>query len=165
MTSQATRPIAPVVVDVTVRVPIAVAFHAFTADFHRWWPASHHVGAQDPETVVLEPFPGGRWFERAPDGAECLWGEVVAWEPPHRILLAWGLDGTWTYRAGQENASQVEVRFTALPDGATRVVLEHSGFEAHGATATTLRDGVGSEGGWASLLALYARFAADEPSP
>jgi uncharacterized protein YndB with AHSA1/START domain len=157
MTSTTTLP--PVVVDVTVRVPIEHAFHAFTADFHRWWPAGHHIGAQTPQTVVLEPRTDGRWYEKAPDGVECDWGRVVAWEPPTRVELAWNLDGTWTYRPGPENASRVDVRFTEVEPGVTRVVLEHSNFEAHADTATALRTGVAGDGGWSGLVRLYTAFA------
>lgn len=162
MTSpQGTVTIAPVVVDVTIRVPVEAAFRAFTADFARWWPMSHHIGADDPETVVIEPWVGGRWFERAPDGTECPWGEVLAWDPPHRVELAWNLDGTWTYQPGRENASRVDVRFSAVGPGLTRVVLEHRGFEAHGPgggpgqRAAVAADG----GGWPLLLQLYAAHA------
>src|SRR5439155_1619156 len=79
-----------------------------------WWPKSHHVSAVEPETVVIEPHPGGRWFERAPDGAECDVGKVLAWEPPARLLLAWQLDANFRYQP--DLVTEVEVRFIAEGD-------------------------------------------------
>jgi hypothetical protein len=45
---------------------------------------------------VLEPFVGGRWYERAHDGSETLWGLVLAFEP-RRILLSWQMGSDWNY--------------------------------------------------------------------
>ena len=166
MTSQTTPRTSPtarlpsVTVEVMVGVPVEVAFQAFTADFACWWPAaSHHIGAADPVSVVIEPRLGGRWFERGADGVECDWGRVLGWEPPTAVRLAWHLDGTWTYRPGPEHASRVDIRFLVVEPAVTRVVLEHSGFEAHGATATALLDGVRGDGGWRALMAGFAAHA------
>ena len=68
------------------------AFKVFTEKFVTWWPAAHHIGEADLKDVVVEPREGGRWYEIGTDGAECEWGEVKAWEPPGRLLLAWHLD-------------------------------------------------------------------------
>jgi hypothetical protein len=39
--------------------------------------------------------------------------------------------------------------------GGTRVTLEHRGFEVHGEAGAGMRESVGGEGGWSSLLATY----------
>ena len=148
--------VAPVRRTVTVTASPARAFETFTARIGLWWPKSHHVSAVEPETVVIEPHPGGRWFERAPDGAECDVGKVLAWEPPARLLLAWQLDANFRYQP--DLVTEVEVRFIAEGD-ATRVEFEHRNLERFGAHAETVRGKVGAPQGWTAILDLYAGFA------
>ena len=68
------------------------AFRVFTENFDRWWPRSHHIGKADMKAAIMEPRTNGRWYERGVDGSECEWGYVIAWEPPHRVVLAWQLN-------------------------------------------------------------------------
>jgi uncharacterized protein YndB with AHSA1/START domain len=107
------------------------------------------------EEAIIEPRTGGRWYERGVDGSECDWGEVLAYDPPHRLMLSWHLNGEWAYDPDPARASEIEVTFTPEGDG-TRVQLEHRGFERHGATAAALREGVSGDGGWNGLLRLYS---------
>jgi uncharacterized protein YndB with AHSA1/START domain len=138
--------------EITVDATPERAFDVFTRRFDGWWPRAHKIGAGDLEEAILEPRAGGRWYERDTDGSECEWGEVLAWEPPHRLVLSWQIGGDWHYHADQ--ASEIEVRFT--PVGAsTRVELEHRHLERHGEGAERLRDAVSSVGGWPGLLELY----------
>jgi len=144
---------------ITVAVDQQRAFDVFTAGMSDWWlRESHYIGAQSPDAVVMEPGAGGRWFERAPDGAECDWGRVLEWEPPTRVLLAWHLDADWKYDPDPAGATEIEVRF--VPEGAaTRVELVHRGLEVHGERAREVHDAIDSEGGWNGLLQLYAAAA------
>ena len=90
------KQIAPVTRTVTVNVPQTHAFSVFTDGIAKWWPfQSHKVGKQAAETVIMEPRASGRWFERAADGTECMWGHVLAWDPPQRLLLAWEINAAW----------------------------------------------------------------------
>ncbi|HZP78947.1 MAG TPA: SRPBCC family protein [Pseudolabrys sp.] len=148
---------APVRKTVRVNAPPQRAFDVFTAGMGRWWPKSHHIGKSDPETFVIEPKPGGRWFERGVDGVECEVGKVLVFEPPSRLVLAWQLSADWQYDAGL--ITEVEVRF--LPEGAnaTRVELEHRDLERFGERAEGFRATIDSEGGWGGLLALFAQNA------
>ena len=148
---------APVRRSVRVNAPPARAFEAFTAGIHRWWPASHSVGASPQRSVAIEPRAGDRWYETGEDGSECPWGHVLAWEPPGRVLLAWQIDARWKY--DPELVTELEVRFT--PDGAdaTRVDLEHRHLERFGDAAETVRGSLDSPGGWPGLLDLYAKAA------
>lgn len=103
--------------------------------------------------VVIEPRVGGRWYEVGVDGSECDWGRVLAYEPPHRIVLAWQLDAQWRY--DPELVTEVEVRFSAV-EGGTLVELEHRNLERYGAAAEQVRSAIDSDGGWPRELRLFA---------
>jgi uncharacterized protein YndB with AHSA1/START domain len=147
-----TGTIAPAPVRKTVRVNAspARAFEVFTAGMSRWWLKTHHIAAEPFAAVVIEPRPGGRWYERAEGGAECDWGRVLAWEPPHRLLLAWQIDAQWKYDASF--VTEVEVRFIADGANATRVELEHRNLERYAELAEKTRGMLDSPGGWGGLL-------------
>jgi uncharacterized protein YndB with AHSA1/START domain len=127
------------------------AFEVFTARMASWWPlATHALGPQPVVDAVVEPRAGGRWYERSADGSECDWGRVLAWEPPHRVVLSWELNAD--YAPDPTIRTEVEVRFIADREGATRVELEHRRLEAYGARTDEMRGSFGSEGGWPGLL-------------
>jgi uncharacterized protein YndB with AHSA1/START domain len=151
MTMQATE--VTVRREVTVEAPPERAFDVFTAGFDRWWPRTHKLGEADLQEAILEPKRGGRWYERDVDGSECEWGEVLAYEPPRRLLLSWLLDPQFEIDA--DNPTEVEVRFTEV-EGGTRVELEHRGLERFGPDgAEKMRAAIDSEGGWAGILDRY----------
>ena len=143
---------------VVVNVPIAHAFEVFTKRFDLWWPRAHHIGKVDMKEAIIEPREGGRWYEKGVDGSECDWGKVLAWMPPNKVALSWHLQGDFTYNADPAHASRVEVTFTEEA-GRTRVELVHSGIE-RALDGERLRDSVNAEGGWATLLDLFAKAAA-----
>jgi uncharacterized protein YndB with AHSA1/START domain len=150
--SQTIRP-APVRKTLTVLASPETAFRVFTEGFDRWWPRTHHIGKSELARAVIEPRVGGRWYEVCVDGSECDWGDVLAWEPPHRLLLAWRLNAEWDYEP--DLLTEVEVRFVALADGQTRVDFEHRGFERMGAGGEAARAGVDSPSGWGAILAEF----------
>jgi uncharacterized protein YndB with AHSA1/START domain len=126
------------------------AFSLWAEQTTRWWPHGHSVSADRGLTVTFEPRPGGRIYERTPSGAEHDWGEVLAWEPPHRLVYLWHL------RFDRADATEVEVTFTPFADG-TRVRIEHRGWERLGAVAHERRDR--NRRGWASVTEHYRRVA------
>jgi uncharacterized protein YndB with AHSA1/START domain len=152
---------APVRRSVTVPAPPDRAFEVFTSRIGAWWPRTHHVGAVEPETVVIEPREGGRWFERAPDGTECQVGQVLVWDPPGRLVLAWQLTAEWTY--DPDLITEVEVRFLPQGEGSTRVELEHRDLERFGDKAGQVRGAIDAPSGWTAVLDLYARAAGANP--
>jgi uncharacterized damage-inducible protein DinB len=156
--------LAPVRKSVTVKTSVEHAFTVFTDGFDTWWPRSHHVGQSPLATAVIEGRVGGRCFGRSVDGTECPWGRITVWEPPRRFAFAWMLDGEWKYNPDTAQSSEVEVTFTPLDDGSTRVDLEHRHFERHGAAGAQVRTSVGSPNGWGDLLRMYADTAAPAPA-
>lgn len=155
---------APVRKSVTVRTSAEHAFTVFTDGFDTWWPRTHHVGESPLAAAVIEGKIGGRCYGRSVDGTECPWGRVTVWEPPRRFAFAWMLDGAWKYNPDIARASEVEVTFTPLADGSTRVDLEHRHFDRHGESGAQVRTGVDSPNGWGDLLRLYASKAAPAPT-
>ena len=126
MTQRTITP-APVRKSVRVSAPREHAFEVFTAGIGRWWPKSHHIGAADLDTLVIEPREGGRWFERGVDGSECEVGKVLVWDPPARLVLVWQLTPEFKYDPNL--ITEVEVQFIADGANATRVELEHRNLE------------------------------------
>jgi uncharacterized protein YndB with AHSA1/START domain len=155
MTEQATG--MAVRTSVTVEVPQRDAFRVFTEEFESWWPRDHHIGEVSPETEVIELREGGRMYERAPDGTECDWAKVLAYEPPERFVIGWLLDAEFEY--DPELMTEVEIRFIAEGAQATRVELEHRGLEIFGAEAEKLRDAIGASDGWSGILKRFAEVA------
>jgi uncharacterized protein YndB with AHSA1/START domain len=133
------------------------AFDVFTKEMGTWWPlATHHISKVAAAGAVIEPFVGGRWFERGTDGSECDWGRVLAWDPPARLVLAWQINADWQH--DKQLMTEVEIRFTA-ENGGTRVDLEHRLLRNFGARSAEMRAAVDSEGGWTGILAGFANRA------
>lgn len=152
MTTQSTSDV-HVTRSITVPLTPTAAFDLFTDRMSEFWPSSHSIGASPFVAVVMEPRVGGRWYERSADGVECPWGRVLAWEPPHRVVLAWQLNADWTYDPGFE--TEVAVSFTEA-EGRTKVELRHGNLERFGERAEEMRTTFESPGAWDSILAAYA---------
>jgi DNA-binding transcriptional ArsR family regulator/uncharacterized protein YndB with AHSA1/START domain len=145
-----------VVKSIVVDVPRVEAF-AFFLEHERWWPvATHHLAEPAGETVVLEPFVGGRWFERAADGTECDWGRVLVWEPPQRLVLTWQIGSDWLFEPDPQKASEIEVRFVAESPQRTRIELEHRHLERYANHAERMRSILDAPSGAAGVLAAFA---------
>jgi uncharacterized protein YndB with AHSA1/START domain len=145
---------APVRKSLHVMAPPDRAFRVFTAGMARWWRPEHHIAPTPFVDIILEPRVGGRWFEKDKDGAECEWGKVLAWEPPHRLILAWQLDGDWKY--DPDFVTELDMRFTP-ESGGTRVELEHRDLEKYGEKAAAVRASLDTIEGWNGALAQFAR--------
>jgi uncharacterized protein YndB with AHSA1/START domain len=141
---------------VTVDCSVEDAFATFTERIHEWWPLSKYSIDSDesgsqPETVIFQGGAGGQIYERTKKGEELKWADVIAFEPPHRFVLAWNPS-----REQERPPTEVEVTFT--DEGRrTRVDLEHRGWEKLGERAAEARQGYGQ--GWPAVLASFAERA------
>jgi hypothetical protein len=104
----------PIRQSVRVDCPIEDAFRLFTEESAEWWPLA--------EDCEIEPWVGGRVFERTRSGEEREWGSVTAWDPPSHLQL------TWYPGTDRDDRQTVDVDFCVEADG-TRVTLTHSGWE------------------------------------
>ena len=89
------------------------------------------IGKANAIDAVIDPYQGGRWYERGDDGTTCKWGTVLAWEPYHRLILSWDISADWQPDPALE--TEIEVRFIANGDNTTRVELEHRRLDRYGA--------------------------------
>jgi uncharacterized protein YndB with AHSA1/START domain len=149
----------PVRARTRVNASVERTFEAFTAEVDAWWrrgPRFRFDADGREGTLAFEPRVGGRFVERYEPGDERVVGEVLGWQPPHRIVFRLlppvpsGGEGT-----------RVEVTFTATDDGRTEVVLEHHGLEhvearhrSQGLRGTALRSVTSVW--WADLLVAFA---------
>ena len=115
---------------VTVRSDPERAFDLFTEHMGTWWPVAAYSRTvnefedEDVEVVRLEfqARMGGSILEHVSDGRVLPWAEVMAWHPPHSVVMA------WRPHSKPEPPTEVEVTFTAR-DGGTLVELEHRGWD------------------------------------
>jgi uncharacterized protein YndB with AHSA1/START domain len=156
-----TNTVRPLQGKTTVSVPVERAFSVFTASFNTWWPAQYHIGQAEMAEAILEPREGGRWYERGIDGSECDWGRVLAWEPPHRLVVTWQVNGYWQYDPDPDHASEIEIRFTADGPEQTVVELEHRHLDRL-VEGQALRDGISGGGGWNAILDGFAKATTNQ---
>lgn len=133
------------------------AFSVFTQNMGRWWPATHHVGNVPFRDILIEPRTGGRWYEINAEDTEGMWGHVLKWDPPRRVVLSWHLDTTFTFNPDVDRASELDISFHALGDNEVRVDFEHRHIERHGHGFEKLRDML--DGGWVGVLGEFAKLA------
>jgi uncharacterized protein YndB with AHSA1/START domain len=143
---------------IQVRAVPEIAWRVFTEQMGTWWPlAVYKIGKANAVDAVIEPYVGGRWYERGNDGSACQWGSVLEWEPPSRLVLSWDVSADWQYDPNLK--TEIEVRFSADGSNRTRVELEHRHLDRYGARRDEMRRIYDTEGDWGRLLQAYARAA------
>jgi uncharacterized protein YndB with AHSA1/START domain len=141
---------------VVVDAPLERAFAVFTKEFGSFKPPEHNLLAVEIAETVFEPRAGGHLYDRGVDGSECRWARVLAYDPPHRIVLSWDISPQWQLETDLEKTSEVEVLFLAEAPERTRVELEHRNLERHGEGWEAEREGVAGAGGWPLYLQRFA---------
>jgi hypothetical protein len=99
----------PIKKDLVVEASQETSFRVFTEKIDQWWPKQIHVGKTPVRESVLEARPEGRWYSTHEDGSEVTIGYVVTWDPFARLVLAWQIDGNFTYDPAI--VSEIEVNF------------------------------------------------------
>lgn len=141
------------VVRKSVTVPLSqeAAFRLFTNGIGTWWPGvTHSVAESAGVEIVMEGGVGGRIFERTPGGTE-VWGTITAWDPPGSFST------TWHPGHDPALATQLTIRFVVEGPNATRVELDHRGWDVHGPTAADLVTGYDT--GWDTVLGKFVERA------
>lgn len=143
---------APIIRTAVVARSVEDAFAIFTDRIGAWWPLPTHSIFQANAGGVH--FADGQLVERSTDGQEHLWGEVLEWAPPSRLVMTWH-PGAEPEADGSMTAGRVTVTFT--PEGAgTRVELQHDGWEAYGEAALVRRRGYAGPSAWGHVLDHFA---------
>lgn len=111
-----------------VRVEPVEAFRIFTQEIDLWWRRglAYRVAGKRRGVICIEPEVGGRLFElfETCAGVERVieTGKVLAWEPPHRLVLEWR-----PVNFKPDEVTEVEVEFAPSPSG-TQVTVTHRGW-------------------------------------
>jgi len=101
--------------EILVRAPLAATFAALLEEIG---PANEgHEGA--PMPMVLEAWPGGRWFRDLGNGTGHFWGVVQAIKPPTLLELT----GPMMMSFAVANNMQYRLKET---DGGTLITLHHT---------------------------------------
>ena len=147
---------------VVVEAPLERAFHVFVEQFDQIKPREHNLLRVDIAESVFEPRVGGHLYDRGVDGTKCHWARVLAYEPPHRIVISWDISPQWQLETDRDRTSEVEIRFIAEGAERTRVQLEHRNLDRHGERWEGLREDIGGDQGWPLYLQGYANVLTKE---
>lgn len=128
----------------TIEVPCTreKAFSIFVDEMGSWWPLDQRSisvkNGMAARALRVDSRRGGQIVEISQDGTEYHWGTITSYDPHAFVSMDFHMGFS------PENASLVEVRFTALDDALTRVELSQSNWEAFGDMAEMMRNGYGS---------------------
>jgi len=131
----------------------AAAFELFTREVDAWWrrgPRFRH-GLGRPSVMRFDGAEGGRLLEVYTDesGGAFEVGRVLAWKPADRLVFEWRGNN---FEPGL--VTEVEVRFEPAPGGATRVTLEHRGWDRVPLDHAS-RHGYGASAAFVSMIGLW----------
>jgi hypothetical protein len=130
--------------EIEIAAPIEVAFEAMLEEIG---PAGEMPGGK-PFPMVIEPWPGGRWYRDLGDNSGHLWGHVQVIKPPTLLELCGPMFMSFP------GVNHVQYRFVVDGDG-TRLKFTH---RAMGMITDEVREGVGH--GWDYGLKRIAEIAA-----
>ncbi|MBP2415078.1 hypothetical protein JOF48_003877 [Arthrobacter stackebrandtii] len=130
--------------DVLLDVPLDQAFDGFTDAIHLWWPVDDQsVFGEGSHVALLRD----HLVEESLDGDEVVWADIADWQAPAHLGLRWILDG------GAGEGPEVEVSFSTVDGGLTRVSVGYEQVE----DAESVGEG-SFACDWPLILSRYARF-------
>ena len=129
--------------DVAIAAPIGVTFETVLEQLG----SGGEMADGKPMPMVIEPWPGGRWYRDLGNNAGHLWGHVQVIKPPTLLELCGPM--FMSYPA----INHLQYRLTAEGDG-TRLRLTHRAF---GQIPREVQEGVGE--GWDSRLTRIREIA------
>jgi uncharacterized protein YndB with AHSA1/START domain len=128
------------------------AFRVFTEQIAAWWPLHEYgIFLEDRDIVSFEDRDPWVLVEKAKDGRESVWGEVLDYEFSSRLRMTWHPGRTF-----DEMPTEIELTFAADGEGTT-VVLEHRGWEKCEGDRRAARSGY--DQGWDEVLETYRAAA------
>ena len=149
-------------ISVLVDVPAEQAFVAFVEGINVWWPRDQTWSKDALEEIGIERRMNGRCYERNKDGAELVWGTVLAYSPPQHLVLAWQISPDRQPVENEATASRIDVRFSPQEDGGTAVLIVHRDFPRHGDGWENYRQVMAGNDGWPALLSAYRSSVAGD---
>ena len=126
---------------IVVPASVAEAFRVYTEHPAQWLPAAHTF-IKEPRAIAMEPWVGGRFYERGADGSEVTRGTITQWSPPRRLAVTWRIGPGWRPVFDDEHASVIIVEFHPSGMDATEVVLTYMHLDRHGELAPVIRSAV-----------------------
>lgn len=126
---------------VVVPASVAEAFRVFTELPAEWLPAGHTFISK-PWSIDMEPWVGGRFYERGADGTEMIRGIITEWAPPRRLAVTWRVGPGWRPVFDDDHASVIIVEFSPSGSDATEMVLTYTHLERHGEMAAQIRSAI-----------------------
>jgi uncharacterized protein YndB with AHSA1/START domain len=139
------------------------AFDIFVNRIDGWWPKdSHSIAASrstgDKPKVTFECRAGGRIYEVGSDGQIHQWGRVLEFVIGQKLIFSWHVGRP------ENEASEVEIRFSSAGDKGTLVELEHRNWDCFGDKAQAVRNEY--DGGWQFVLGkCFAKAASQTGEP
>jgi uncharacterized protein YndB with AHSA1/START domain len=125
-----------IVQEIHVRASVENVFEALLEQMGPF----NEKGAGEPMPMILEAWPGGRWFRDLGDNNGHFWGNVQAIKRPSLLEITGPLFASYPF------LSNVQYRLSAA-DGGTLIVFRHT---ALGFIEDGHRQGVGQ--GWSAMM-------------
>ncbi|MBT4710692.1 MAG: hypothetical protein HOB82_04090 [Alphaproteobacteria bacterium] len=151
MNTMADTKLEPIVKSIEVPCGQEQAFNVFVNEMDTWWPlgkfTTSAMAGAPAKAIRVEAKKGGTITEISGDDTEYLWGTFLEFDP----FGSFAMD----FHFGPpdqviEERTRLEVAFTDLGDGKTRVQLTQTGWEGLGEWAADIRGGY--DFGWGPIF-------------